>query len=78
MGLEFREKVNQIKAAADDFPSALSSAHQVTLHLCLGRQTALPGALVSGAILVACSPPGAQSWSCLWSLGIRVGHIFNS
>ena len=29
-------------------------------------------------ISIACSPPGAQRWNCLWSIGVRAVHIFSS
>ena len=73
-GLELRKKVNWVKSC-----SILSSVSWVVVFICV----LCPGCLTlehngSGTILIACSPPEAQRWNCLWSSGVRVGHTFSS
>ena len=73
-GLEFREKVNQIKSCSIFFMCVLSSG----LYLCPGRWESHPGAQWLRYQVDAGSPPEAQKWNCLWSPRVKVGHTFSS
>ena len=66
-GLEFRGKVNRIKdPGAVVFSCVLGGGHLTLVYN------------GSGINLIACSPPEAQRWNCLWSPGVKVGHTFSS
>ena len=60
-GLEFRGKVNQIKKLQHSFLCALGGG----LYLALGGGHLTLEYNGSDAILMVCSPPGAQRWNCL-------------
>ena len=70
MGLEFREKVSQMKSC-----SILSSVSLRGWQWGTGLTLEHNG---SDTILMACSPLEAQRWNCLWSPGVKEHHTFSS